>query len=128
MMSADEDDPSPLKQGSVMFTAFLAFGFIPLLAYVAFSTVVAPGDSNTLFGIACALTAVALFGLGAFSSRFNSSTWYSQGLWVLGNGTTAAALSYLVGMGVAKIVNDDAVAELVCNATANLTNVAGSTS
>ena len=113
----DEDDPSPLQQGGVMFGAFMLFGFIPLLAYVAFAAVV--DDLDGLFGIACALTAVALFGLGAFSSRFNSSAWYTQGLWVLGNGVTASAIAYGVGMGVSKIVgtDDEDVAALCTNAS-----------
>jgi len=115
MMAVDDEDPSPLQQGGVMFGSFMMFGFIPLLAYVAFASVLE--DTDALFGMACALTAIALFGLGAFSSRFNSSTWYSQGLWVLGNGTTASAIAYGVGMGVAMIV-DDEVAVAVCdNAT-----------
>lgn len=121
MMSPDDEDPTPLQQGGVMFASFMCFGFIPLLAYVAFSSVT--DDIDLLFGLACALTAVALFGLGAFSSRFNSSSWYSQGFWVLGNGITASSVAYGIGAGVASIVGDEDAVECL-NAT--ITTVASS--
>ena len=75
MLVPSPDEPSPLAMGIVMFTAFMIFGIVPLLAYICFSSV---ADKDTLFGLACVFTAVALFGLGAFSSKFNSGTWYAQ--------------------------------------------------
>ena len=33
MMVPGDDEPTPLKQGLVMFCAFMVFGFVPLLAY-----------------------------------------------------------------------------------------------
>jgi DNA damage-binding protein 1 len=103
MQVPDEDD-SPLKQGMAMFCSFMVFGFIPLLAFIAFSAVVTDAE---IFAIACVLTACALFGLGAFSSRFNNSHWFRSGLWVLLNGTTASAVAYLVGFALSEIVGSD---------------------
>eukprot|EP00039_Didymoeca_costata_P019651 m.338385 g.338385 ORF g.338385 m.338385 type:complete len:304 (+) comp18401_c0_seq1:115-1026(+) len=100
MMTPDEDD-SPLKQGLAMFVSFMIFGLVPLLSYLAFSTV---ASKDSLFGIAIGLTIVALFALGAFSSRFNSRSWYSSGLWVLCNGVVAASVAYGVGRGISEIV------------------------
>jgi len=101
MLVPSPDEPSPLAMGIVMFTAFMIFGIVPLLAYICFSSV---ADKDTLFGLACAFTAVALFGLGAFSSKFNSGTWYTTGAWVLANGTTAAGVAYFIGWLMAEIV------------------------
>lgn len=115
MMAPDEDD-SPLKQGGVMFASFIICGLVPLLAYLAFSTIdsLSPDD---LFGIAIALTAMALFALGAFSSKFTTSSWYVRGTWVLLNGATAAAVAYGVGYLVESIVELD---ESGCSGTSTL--------
>lgn len=105
MMPPDEDD-SPFKSGVVMFLSFLAFGLIPLLSYIALSTIDFGGNkSGALFGIACGLTAVALFILGAVKSRFSTEHWFQSGCWVLFNGALAAGAAYLVGFIVDQIVD-----------------------
>ena len=76
LMPPDDDGPTPLKQGLVMFTAFIVCGLVPLLAYLALGTT--DLSSNGLFGIACGLTAVMLFALGAFSSKFTTSSWWAR--------------------------------------------------
>jgi DNA damage-binding protein 1 len=53
--------------------------------------------SDVLFGIACGLTATALFALGAIKSRFSTQTWWFSGLTVLGNGSLAAGAAFLIG-------------------------------
>lgn len=99
-----EEGESPLKGSIVIFVSFLIFGLVPLLAYVCFSTVL---DKEGLFGLSIGLTALALFALGAFSSRFAASSWYRQGFFVMMNGATAAAVSYLVGWFMTEIVDVD---------------------
>jgi VIT1/CCC1 family predicted Fe2+/Mn2+ transporter len=64
-------------------------------AYIALSAV--KDESDFLFGIACGLTAIALFALGAIKSKFSTQKWYTSGLWVLLNGGLAAAAAFLVG-------------------------------
>lgn len=68
--------------------------FASLAAYLAFSTV---ASNRSLFAIAIALTACALFALGAIKSKFSTQTWYYSGFMVLLNGGTVATASYLVG-------------------------------
>eukprot|EP00051_Salpingoeca_urceolata_P016781 m.224981 g.224981 ORF g.224981 m.224981 type:complete len:283 (-) comp18780_c2_seq1:166-1014(-) len=67
-------EESPVKQGVVMFVAFLIFGLIPLLAYVVLATVDFDGWDPRFF-IACCLTAVALFVLGAVRIRTKRTGW-----------------------------------------------------
>ena len=100
LISPDEDE-NPLKGSIVIFVSFLVFGLVPLLSYVAFSSVL---EKNGLFGMAIGLTIVALFALGAFSSRFAASPWWRQGLFVMANGGTAAGVAYLVSWLMTKIV------------------------
>jgi DNA damage-binding protein 1 len=52
---------------------------------------------DALFGISCALTAVALFVLGAIKSRFSTESWWFSGLTVLLNGGVAAGAAFLIG-------------------------------
>lgn len=100
-MISPEIDENPLKGSIVIFVSFLVFGLVPLLSYVAFSSVL---EKNGLFGMAIGLTIVALFALGAFSSRFAASPWWRQGLFVMANGGTAAGVAYLVSWLMTKIV------------------------
>jgi len=98
-----------LSQSMVMFVSFLVYGLVPLLSYICFSTINGV-TAEDLFGISCGLTAVALFFLGAYSSRFSKYPWYRQGVFVMVNGATAAAVAYLVGWGVSSAVNLDGCA------------------
>jgi len=51
------------------------------------------------------MTAMALFLLGAYSSKFSMHAWWAQGFFVMANGAFAAAVAYGAGAGVAQIVN-----------------------
>ncbi|EGD79411.1 vacuolar iron family transporter [Salpingoeca rosetta] len=98
---------SPARKGLVMFTAFVVFGLIPLLSYLVLSSISFGGHKNSvLFGIACALTALALFTLGAVKSRYIGQRWYVSGLTMLANGSVAATAAFLVGYGLDFVVSD----------------------
>eukprot|EP00054_Salpingoeca_dolichothecata_P004781 m.31849 g.31849 ORF g.31849 m.31849 type:complete len:409 (-) comp14853_c0_seq2:123-1349(-) len=92
-----ETEGSALKKGGVMFLAFVIFGLVPLLSYVALGSIDWGDSFDPLFLIACLLTAVALFVLGAIKSKFSTQSWYVSGSWVLMNGVLAAGIAYLVG-------------------------------
>lgn len=95
-----DQSAQPWKSGLVMFGAFCMAGLMPLMAYiVAYATNPnAPnhGGSAT-FAVACALTAVALFVLGALKSVLTSHAWWRSGLTVLVTGGIAAAAAYAIG-------------------------------
>jgi VIT1/CCC1 family predicted Fe2+/Mn2+ transporter len=98
LMPPDEDD-QPWKNGVVTFVAFVLFGFIPLLSYV---TANATGASDSVnFIVACVLTGVTMFLLGAAKAKFTNQSMLRSALLMLLNGGMAAVAAYLVSWGIA---------------------------
>mmetsp|Transcript_4265 Transcript_4265/g.19349 ORF Transcript_4265/g.19349 Transcript_4265/m.19349 type:complete len:282 (+) Transcript_4265:61-906(+) len=98
LMPPDEDD-QPWKNGVVTFVAFVFFGFIPLLSYV---TANATGASDSVnFIVACVLTGVTMFLLGAAKAKFTNQSMLRSALLMLLNGGMAAVAAYLVSWGIA---------------------------
>lgn len=104
-MMAPEDDDNPWAKGAVTFSAFVAFGSVPLLSYIIFNAAGA-GDS-LLFGMCFLFTGLAIFALGALKGKFSQSNIWVAGSLMLMNGGLAAAASYLIGWGLEQIVPDD---------------------
>ena len=59
-----------------MFLSFTTFGMLPILGFIIVPYVVPSLDDHSLFLIACLITAVALFSLGAFKVRAPSTMPY----------------------------------------------------
>ena len=97
-MPPDEDD-SPWKNGLVTFASFVFFGFIPLLSYVLSSATGASDSVN--FVVACILTGVTMFLLGAAKAKFTNQSMLRSALLMLLNGGMAAVAAYLVSWGIA---------------------------
>jgi VIT1/CCC1 family predicted Fe2+/Mn2+ transporter len=90
-----EEKTAPLASGLVTFTAFFAAGLLPLLSYAA-----AFFDANALpraFPLSIALTALALFGVGAARCFITRGRWWKSGLEILGLGGAAALCAFGVG-------------------------------
>jgi len=105
MMPPDATN-APAKGGLVTFGAFSIFGVVPLLPYVISQIAVGfHGNSNLLFGLACALVAITLFFLGAITSRFTIHSWYKAGIYMLLLGAVAAGSSFLIGWALDLLVN-----------------------
>jgi len=101
LMPPDES-AAPWKNGVIMFFSFLIFGSVPLLAYIIALLAGASKENSKAgfditFIIACFVTALTLFALGAFKSRFSSQRWWVSALFTLGYGAVAAGASYLIG-------------------------------
>ncbi len=77
-----------------MFVAFLVLGFVPLLSYVAFDPIHWPGKFNPIFMIACILTGLSLFLLGAIASKFTHLAWWKGGLQVCFSGGFVFVLNH----------------------------------
>ncbi len=90
-----EDDESPIKNALVTFFSFLIFGFIPLIAYVV-STFI-PGMKELTFILACILTGIILFVLGALKVKVTEKNWFKSGLEMLIVGGVAAIAAFLIG-------------------------------
>lgn len=93
---------SPMRAALATMVAFLIVGFIPLIAFVVGG--IWPSLISNPYPISCILTATAFFLVGAAKSRFVEQQWYWSGLETLSVGGTAAALAYLVGMGLGRLV------------------------
>ena len=90
-----EADESPLKNALVTFFSFGVFGFVPLVAYVAARFV--PVLEQNTFLVACILTGLTLFALGAQKARVTKRSWYRSGSEMLIMGGVAAAAAYGIG-------------------------------
>ena len=96
-----EDPWVPLKQGLVMFTAFIAFGIFPLLCYLS-----GKGQgTDYMFGISCGVTAVGMLTLGGVKGYLTSISIPKSALIMLLQGSFSGGASYAVGVIVELIVN-----------------------
>lgn len=90
-----ESDESPVKNALVTFFSFAAFGFVPILAYVLSLWLGLFTDSTFL--VACILTGITLFTLGALKVKVTGRNWAYSGAEMLLIGGIASAAAYLVG-------------------------------
>ena len=90
-----ESDESPLKNALATFLSFGFFGFVPLAAYVA--AAIQPWGKGLQFPVACGLTALTLFSLGAAKVRLTGRGWLRSGLEMLLVGGLAAGAAYGIG-------------------------------
>ncbi len=96
------DGPVPIRAGLVTFFAFIAVGAVPLLPYVL--SWQADISQSWVFGISGVLTGIAFAAVGAGKSLFTTERWYVAALETLLMGAGAAALAFLVGLGLRNIV------------------------
>jgi DNA damage-binding protein 1 len=99
-LQVPDPDDSPWKSGFVTFSAFVVFGVVPLLGYIILHTFLQDmaNAMDILFGVACGLTGVMLFLLGALKTRFTRQKWYIGGGEIFLLGGACAATAYLIGM------------------------------
>lgn len=89
------EGPSPSQAAFFTFLAFVTFGSLPLLMFIA--QLFFPDMISRPFLWSMTMTATAFFSVGAFKSRFVGQRWYLAGLETLTIGGSAAALAFLVG-------------------------------
>jgi VIT1/CCC1 family predicted Fe2+/Mn2+ transporter len=90
-----ESDETPMKNAIVTFMSFAIFGLIPVLAYVLALWIGV--FKNSTFAIACVLTGITLFVLGALKVKVTGKNWARSGLEVLIIGGITATAAYIVG-------------------------------
>lgn len=83
--------PNPLLSGLVTFIAFLIVGLIPLIPFFYIYQ-----NIQTSFYISCGLTVGSFFMIGIIKGWLLKMPILKEGLIVLGMGTVAAGLSYLI--------------------------------
>jgi vacuolar iron transporter family protein len=85
----------PWRAALTTFVAFVAFGSLPLVAFLARflgAAIESPFFWSTL------VTLTAFFLIGTVKGRFVGARWYSSGLESLAVGGSAAALAYFMGV------------------------------
>ena len=97
--AAGEDpyEPFPLRHGTATALAFVAAGAIPLVPYVAM-------PMHLRFRVAVLATLITLFAVGALRSTVTNLRWWRAGLEMLGVGALAAAVSFVVGWMLGRVV------------------------
>lgn len=96
-----EEQRSPLTMGAVTFASFVSIGLIPLLIYVY--DYVSPLHTN-LFFISTAMTSAAFLFIGWLKTYVTQTSRWKGMLETLALGSAAAALSYVVGSWLEKLV------------------------
>ena len=75
----EDDNLNSLKDGLVMFASFAFFGMLPILGFALVPLVFPTLTQHDLFLVACFITAVSLFGLGAYKAQFNEKKYVRSG-------------------------------------------------
>lgn len=79
----------PLRHGAATFLSFVAFGTVPLLAFLL--------PSGHSLAATAVVSLLVLFGVGALRARFTPKPPWRQGIEMLAVGALAGAAAYLVG-------------------------------
>jgi VIT1/CCC1 family predicted Fe2+/Mn2+ transporter len=86
---------NPLKAAIYTFAAFVLFGSLPLLPFLADI----PASAMT----ASTLTACAFFAIGSLRARWSPRHWFACGLETTAIGMIAAAIAFLAGHGLQQL-------------------------
>jgi len=97
-----EDDTNPLKSAVVTFLSFAIAGFMPLIAYIFASQSQLLAQNQFL--ASCLITAATLFFVGALRQVVTGVKWYKGGFEMLFVGGLSAAVAYLIGWLLEKVV------------------------
>jgi VIT1/CCC1 family predicted Fe2+/Mn2+ transporter len=90
-----EDESNPLVNGLITFVSFVIAGSVPLIIYLL--GLLFPVSTEIAFPISLALSALALFGLGAAKVLVTKLNPIRSGLEMLIVGGLAAGVAYVVG-------------------------------
>ncbi|MGS4884367.1 MAG: VIT1/CCC1 transporter family protein [Labrenzia sp.] len=86
---------APLKAALYTFAAFVLFGALPLLPFLA--------DIEASAALASGLTACAFFAIGSLRARWSQRHWVGCGLETTAIGMVAAAIAFLAGHGLQQV-------------------------
>lgn len=101
-----ETDDSPIKNGVATFLSFALFGFVPLITFVV-AQLVPYLSANIPFSflIACILTGLTLFVLGALKVKVTGKNFFRSGVEILVLGGLAASVAYGIGFGLRALIS-----------------------
>lgn len=90
------EGPTPWRAALTTFAAFVLVGLLPLAAFIL--NLVWPGAVGDPFLASAGLTAFGFFAVGALKGRWVDQPWYLSGAETLVVGSSAAAISYGIGL------------------------------
>ena len=93
-----QEEAFPFRHGVATFLAFVAAGALPLLPYAL------PDIGLNRFAQSTIVTLLGLFGIGASRAVIANVGWWRGGLEMLGLGGVVAAVAYLSGGLVARLM------------------------
>lgn len=102
----EDDNLNSLKDGAVMFLSFAFFGMLPILGFALVPMVDPSLTQHDLFLVACLITALSLFSLGAFKARFNEKFYIRSGVETVVLGGVCALVAFVVGRFVASFAEE----------------------
>jgi len=107
-LQVPDEDENTVKDGFVMFLSFAFFGFLPLIGYVIMPLMFPDIEftEHELFFLACGVTAISLFALGAIKANFSHVWWFKSGTEMLLLGSACACIAYTAGFAVQALVMD----------------------
>ncbi|KAM3570727.1 hypothetical protein VYU27_007226 [Nannochloropsis oceanica] len=103
-LQVPDPDDDIVKEGVVMFLAFAGFGAMPLLGYALIPLCFPHFGPKALFNVACIVTALTLFVMGAVKSKFSTRGWLHSGMEMLVLGGVCALMAYEIGHLVSSLV------------------------
>ncbi|MFW9998113.1 MAG: VIT1/CCC1 transporter family protein, partial [Candidatus Odinarchaeota archaeon] len=94
-----ESDESPVKNALVTFISFAVFGSIPLVVYILSLFIpLLMENPFFIFFVACTMTGLTLFALGALKVRVTGKKWFVSGFEMLVVGGLAAIAAFGIGV------------------------------
>lgn len=90
---------TPTRSAIAIFVAFVAAGLLPLLPYLAGLT------GSFAFYLACFVTLLSAFLIGAVRTTVTKRNWLTSGLEMLAIGSVAALVAYLVGFFLKSLIS-----------------------
>ena len=89
-----ENNGTPIKHGLATSLAFMVAGIVPLLPYLFISI------ETKCFLVSAVMTVVTLFIVGALRTLITGVNWIRSGLEMLGVGSAASVVAYIVGRAI----------------------------
>ena len=80
-----------------MFCSFSVFGMLPILGFVLVPLAVPSWGEHELFLVACAVTAISLYCLGALKAQFHDKLYIRSGVETVVLGGLCAAVAFGLG-------------------------------
>lgn len=91
------------KNGIITFTAFIIFGFIPIIIYLV-SYLAKYNEYTTIFIIDCFITTITMSSLGVYQAVITKQSKINGAICLTINGGISTTIAFLIGFSLEKII------------------------